>query len=325
MRNRLSCFVIMPYSPATDRLFSDAILPSLRAAQVADILPLRADTMGQEELTLRAHIQGAVEAADFCIVDVTGSNPNVMFELGFAAARQKPLLVMVEKSAAHTLPANIRDLLLLKYDSHHLHEVVGRLSTAVDQVAKTIERSGRVRVTGFSASLFDELDIIEEFTQSARFNLSAVVGSADVLAERLLPLSGGADGKPLVVRVVCADPEGEFARIRAADSARTAQHYRQELWEALRSLIVTIRPRRDLQFELRLSQRALGTSIYLSDDVALVQPYLVAGASRELAGIVLFKGAEPAGFSLFQHQFGRLWAESTPAPTNDLMLGRDSS
>jgi len=322
MRNRLSCFVIMPYSGVMDRVFSDAIIPSLRAAQVADILPLRADTMGQQELTLRAHIQGAVESADFCIVDVTGSNPNVMFELGFAAARGKPLLVVTEKASTHTLPTNIHDLSVIVYDKRNLSGLVSRLSKAVDQVASNIERGGRVRVTGFSANLFDELDIIQEFTQSARFTLSVAVGSVDILVERLLPLSGGADRTPLVLRVVCADPEGEFARMRAMDSARAIHRYREELWRSLRDLVQLVRERRDLQFELRLTQRALGTSIYLSDDVALVQPYLVAGMSREVAGIVLFKGAEPSGFSIFQHQFGRLWAESAAAPSDDMLLGR---
>lgn len=325
MRNRLSCFVIMPYSEGMDVVFADAIVPSLRTVKRADILPLRADTMGQQELTLRAHIQGAVDVADFCIVDVTGFNPNVMYEFGYAAARQKPLITIVDGATLRFVPISIQRSSLIEYNKHDLRPFMARLTEAVEQVAVSTERTGKVRATGFSASLFDEMEIIDEFTQSARFTLSAVVGSADVLGERLLPLAGGADKVPLVMRIVCADPEGEFARMRAADSGRAIHRYREELWQSLRSLVAYVRARSDLQFELRLTQRVLGTSIYLSDDIALVQPYLVAGTSREVAGIVLFKGAEPAGFSLFQHQFGRLWAESVPAPFDDMLLGRHES
>jgi nucleoside 2-deoxyribosyltransferase len=322
MRNRLSCFVIMPYSGGMDVVFGSAIVPALRSVKRADILPLRADAMGQQELTLRAHIQGAVDAADFCIVDVTGFNPNVMYEFGYAAARHKPMVTIVEDTALRLVPISIQRSSLIAYNKHDLPRFATLLAEAVEQIAVSTERTGKVRATGFSPSLFDEIEIIDEFTQSARFTLSAAVGSADVLVERLLPVTGGADKVPLDMRIVCADPEGEFARIRAADSGRPIYRYRDDLWHSLRSLVTHVRKRRDLQFELRMTQRVLGTSIYISDEIALIQPYLLAGTSREDAGIVLFKGAEPSGFSLFQHQFGRLWAESVPAPLEGMLLGR---
>jgi nucleoside 2-deoxyribosyltransferase len=325
MRNRLSCFVIMPFSPAADRIFRNAILPALDRVDAADILPLRADTMGSVEITLPARVTAAIEAADFCIVDVSGSNPNVMFELGFATATRKPV-VLISRVADERAPTNIASLKLLTYDPERLEEFAAALAETVSNIVESTDRSNRLITTSaFSVDLLEETHALAWLAQSSEFTLSALVGSPRLLAERILPLARDEAGeRSLVVRIVCADPEGEFARIRAVDSGRPIHEYRQDLWRALHHLEATVRDRPHMRVELRLTQRILGTSIYLSDSVALVLPYLLAGVSRETAGIVLMKEWEFRGFSLFQHQFGKVWEESVGASFRDLPFGRRS-
>ena len=85
MPKRISCFVIMPYSDRSEEVYRLAVLPAIRDVHDADVLALRADQM-PSEVTLKARIESAVQSADFCIADVSGANPNVMYELGFAIA-----------------------------------------------------------------------------------------------------------------------------------------------------------------------------------------------------------------------------------------------
>ena len=110
MSERLSCFVIMPYSESSDKVYQCAILPALSTAKAPSILALRADQMVRN-VTLKAHVEQSVQSADFCLVDITHANPNVMYELGYAAAQKKPVIIIQEENAL-TTPANIREMLV---------------------------------------------------------------------------------------------------------------------------------------------------------------------------------------------------------------------
>ena len=60
-------------------------------------------------------IQQAIERSDFVIADLTGGNPNVMYEVGFAQALRKPVLFMVQEGSTD-IPRDIRGNLFVVYD-----------------------------------------------------------------------------------------------------------------------------------------------------------------------------------------------------------------
>lgn len=60
-------------------------------------------------------IQKAIELADVVIVDVTGNNPNVLFETGFAVALGKPVLPIVQQGFG-SVPSDVSSRLYLVYD-----------------------------------------------------------------------------------------------------------------------------------------------------------------------------------------------------------------
>lgn len=319
MREKSSCYVIMPRSEKMDRVFYDAIIPALQSA-TAEILPLRAESLREGNISLTARVAGAIEAADFCLVDVTGAHANVMIELGIAFGMSKPVIVIAE--ALPEFPGNLGDNHVLIYDPSNLDGFVPELAKVVDRVLGRERRRGKLRVTGFSPDLVDESQILDDFIQTARYTLSAVVGSPRLLVDFLLPLlADHRDRDVVLLRIVCADPEGEFSRMRALDSGTPIPKYREELWQSLKRLESMVRDTRGFRLELRLTQRMLGTAIYLSDEVALLFPYLIAGSGRETAGLVLFRESEPRGYSLFQQQFGKVWSEGVETS----LFGRSSS
>lgn len=67
-------------------------------------------------------IQRAIQEADLIIVDLTQSNPNVMFEAGFAQASGKQVLFIVQEEADH-IPFDIRGNLFIVYNPSNLKEL----------------------------------------------------------------------------------------------------------------------------------------------------------------------------------------------------------
>src|SRR5436853_2168864 len=128
MSDRLRCFIIMPYSKESDLVYSMAIAPALKNLRGYDIMMFRADTMPRD-LTIKAHVENAVRSADFCIADVTGHNPNVMYEVGYANAINKPI-VLAKRRSSGLLPADISDIAILEYDEQNLDSFRGNLSQA---------------------------------------------------------------------------------------------------------------------------------------------------------------------------------------------------
>jgi hypothetical protein len=96
-------------------------------------------------------IKEAIQKADFCVADVTGANPNVLWEAGYAHALGKPIIQISQDTGA--LPFDIRALRTLRYSldelqrSPELQTSFHRaLKSAVEAVINTLR--GRPRVLG---------------------------------------------------------------------------------------------------------------------------------------------------------------------------------
>ena len=63
-------------------------------------------------------LNDAIEEADFIIADLTGSNPNVMYEVGYAHALRKPLLPIVQSTEGH-IPSSLAGYHYLVYDPNN--------------------------------------------------------------------------------------------------------------------------------------------------------------------------------------------------------------
>jgi hypothetical protein len=71
----------------------------------------------------------ALIAADLVVADVTGSNPNVLFELGYADAMRKPIVCLNQDVTAS--PFDIRDWRQVPYETGALVPARVRLTAAV--------------------------------------------------------------------------------------------------------------------------------------------------------------------------------------------------
>ena len=323
MSNRLSCFVIMPYSNTAEEVYRRAVLPAIRDVRDADILALRADQM-PSEVTLKARIESAVQSADFCIADVSGANPNVMYELGFAIAQQKPVVVLQEAGTTQ-LPANLSSIATLRYERADLERLRATLAKSLGQLASSLAMSEQGRNVGVLTEIRSGKGIFDRFALSVRHSFSAVVGSADSLTRDVFPKIPEESRPDLFIRVVCADPEGEYARIRSRDSGTAVSLYRTELWNEFQDLRTELQRYSRARCELRLTDRMITASIILSDDIALFFPYLAASRDREAMALEIVRERDPRSFALLQQQFGLVWADAVEGPQNRSLGGRDAN
>jgi nucleoside 2-deoxyribosyltransferase len=64
-----------------------------------------------------------IQAAAICVADVTGNIPNVMWEVGYAMALGKPIILITQKISE--LPFDIKDMQSLSYDRSQLSRSLG--------------------------------------------------------------------------------------------------------------------------------------------------------------------------------------------------------
>lgn len=60
-----------------------------------------------------------LHAASFCVADLSGCRPNVMWEVGFAMALGKPTIILTQKLTE--LPFDIKDMQGIEYSRNHLN------------------------------------------------------------------------------------------------------------------------------------------------------------------------------------------------------------
>jgi len=309
MPERVSCFVIMPYSEASDRLYSELIAPVLRNLPDATVLALRADQIGPRALTLKAHVEDAVRTADFCIADLTGSNPNVMYELGYAIASQKPV-ILIRARASEGLPANIREAQILLYSPDDFGSFRERLSEECSRVLRSVVAHSSVPLgkTAASTELVEDRALLDRLFVSITNRLSVLTFSPAPLFHQLLERLRLANLPGLSVRLLCADPESELSRIRAEQRAMDVARLRTEMWNELRQLQIEARELKGLRLEIRTTDGYMANAIYLSDGAAILVPYIAAVRSRSSIAMLFTHQGE--SYSLLEREFDYSWSRS---------------
>lgn len=104
-------FVIMPFKPEFNDVWKGGIQ---RAAQAEGFKPIRVDMINRST-NITDDIVDSIDKCRLAIVDVTDNNPNVMFELGYALAKQKPNIIISQ--SADYLPFDIRNIRTIVYQN----------------------------------------------------------------------------------------------------------------------------------------------------------------------------------------------------------------
>lgn len=107
------CFVIQPFdSGKFDKRFDDVYKPAVEAAGLE---AYRVDRDPNVEVPIEA-IEDGIRNAAICLADITTDNPNVWYELGFAFAVGRPVvMVCSEERTTRRYPFDIQHRAIINY------------------------------------------------------------------------------------------------------------------------------------------------------------------------------------------------------------------
>lgn len=105
------CFVMMPFSDEFDGYYEDIYKPAI---EESNLYPIRADSLFRPSPIIR-DIWEYINRSKILIADITGLNPNVMYELGLAHAIAKPVIIISD--SIEKVPFDLKTLRILIYDN----------------------------------------------------------------------------------------------------------------------------------------------------------------------------------------------------------------
>lgn len=103
------CFVMMPFGGDSDQVYRSLIMP---AVMDAGLRLWRADQISMPG-TIVEQVRTSIRQARVCVADITGSNANVLYEVGYAQALEKPLVLLAETT--ERIPFDVAHLRIIDY------------------------------------------------------------------------------------------------------------------------------------------------------------------------------------------------------------------
>ena len=106
-----TCFVIQPFSRRFDQRYNDVYK---RALEEARLEPYRVDQDPSTEKIIET-IEDQIRKATICLADITTDNPNVWYELGYAFAVGRSVIMVCSKERKGKYPFDIRHRTIIEY------------------------------------------------------------------------------------------------------------------------------------------------------------------------------------------------------------------
>lgn len=105
-----SCFVVMPFNTLFQTEYDKIIQPALQELNVRCI---RGDEIYSKQRIVD-DIWNSIRSCRFVLAELTGKNPNVLYEIGLAHAIGKPVIILTRN--AEDVPFDLKALRYLFYD-----------------------------------------------------------------------------------------------------------------------------------------------------------------------------------------------------------------
>ncbi len=148
---RSTCFVVMPFGEPFDSYYRQIISPAIVSNK---LVVVRGDDINHPG-PIMEQIWNEISVSRLCVAELTGHNPNVMYELGLAHALGKPVVQIAQN--ATDLPFDLRHLRSVVYNTNkacwdklltnNLSEMIR--SVLSDPDSSNVFRNSNVNMFGF--------------------------------------------------------------------------------------------------------------------------------------------------------------------------------
>jgi len=108
------CFVIQPFDKGPfDKRYEDVFAPAISAVGLE---PYRVDRDPGASIPIE-QIETGIRNSDVCLADITTDNPNVWFELGFAIASRKEVILVCSEERKPRFPFDVQHRNIITYST----------------------------------------------------------------------------------------------------------------------------------------------------------------------------------------------------------------
>lgn len=149
------CFVIQPFDGAAfDARYDDVLDPAVRAAGLE---PYRVDRDPKASIPIQ-EIEAQIRNSRMCLADITLDNPNIWFELGFAIAAYKDVVLICSDHRQTKFPFDVQHRNIISYKTGSPRDfeqlgtkIRGRLSALLEKeqtLSAVVEASKLQKIQG---------------------------------------------------------------------------------------------------------------------------------------------------------------------------------
>jgi hypothetical protein len=152
------CFVIQPFDDGGpyDKRYKDVLLPAIKDA---DLEAYRVDEDHSSSILID-DIEQNIRGSEICLADITLDNANIWYEVGFAFANNRPVVMVCAKPRPTKPPFDVQHRHIIFYtqdsptDFKNLQsEITARLKAQIEKAAtmQTVESLSPVKTDGLSS------------------------------------------------------------------------------------------------------------------------------------------------------------------------------
>lgn len=135
------CFVIQPFDGGKfDKRFDDVFAPAIHAANLE---PYRVDRDPGATIPIE-DIQSGIESSRACLADITSDNPNVWFELGYAIASQRAVVLICSDERPPHFPFDVQHRNIIRYSTDSRQDYDQLALRITERLQAIIEKEGRL-------------------------------------------------------------------------------------------------------------------------------------------------------------------------------------
>lgn len=317
-KTNFKCFILMPYGKSDeDRkkfndVFTKGIQVTAKRVLNCDVLFFRAD-MTLKAFELAKNVHSHIEEADFCIADITDSNPNVLYELGYAKAKGKELIIITQDDGPY--PIDISNMIISKYstDDDDAFEILSQnLASSIERAIESTQNKVYSIKDSYDVKCFQNRYVahLNNAFLKAKNKIDILQTNLETIEkENLDSLTYALEhNKDLKLRILTLDPESYFAQKRAEQLGRASVHYRDVLHKSIRSLSSKLSKFGE-QFSLRIYEDFPTQITFMIDDHIYSCTVARNIKSRELCTFMLEKYLAGVERSFIFH-FDAIWVNS---------------
>jgi hypothetical protein len=176
--NMQKCFVIQPFDNGIfDKRFTDIFEPAIKKAGFE---PYRID----KDLSVRIpidEIEKGISDSAICFAEVTTDNPNVWYELGFAFACEKDVvMVCSDERTGKKFPFDIQHRHIIEYntssksDFETLEDIITRKINALQQKTQTVKKLNTTPVVDTEGLKSHEIALLILITNNSFSNEDSI-------------------------------------------------------------------------------------------------------------------------------------------------------